>query len=166
MEDFNSASQVQGVMSYGDFWNQQNDAGNVPHAFGYMEGGNGQDFLSRIGNWFTGSEDKIRQAYDAYLKQNERAYEQAKINDARRYEEWLASTQYQRAVKDMKAAGLNPYLLVNGNGLNGTAVRSSANSTRGASLEGSYDGNKTKSKELSVAGIVGTALKLLAVLAA
>lgn len=170
MEDFNSAAQVQDVMSYGDYYQQQHDAGNLSHDFGYYTDGNGNvnsnDLLSRIGNYFTGEGDKVRDAYDAYLKQNERAYEQAKINDARAYELYLGSTQYQRAKKDMEAAGLNPYLLVNGNGLNGSVVRSSASSARSSDLEGSYKGHKQDNDAKAVAGIVGTALKLLAVLAA
>lgn len=165
MEDFTSVLQVNEPMSYSDFWKQENDPLNL----GWF-GENGENWLGNISNFFTGRNDATRDKYNAYLAANERAYEQAKLNDARAYEKWLSSSQYQRAAKDMKAAGLNPYTLVSNGGLAGAAVRSSANSARsGTDLSGLYSSSKSKNKgsnALAVAGqVAASAMKLASVLA-
>lgn len=167
MEDFTSALQVNEPMSYTDYWKQENDPYGIASALGFGDAGEG--LLGRISNFFTGKNDATRDKYNAYLAANERAYEQAKLNDARAYETWLSSTQYQRASKDMKAAGLNPYTLVSNGGLAGAAVRSSANSARsGSDLSGLYSKKSTGkgSNALAIAGqVAASALKLASVLA-
>lgn len=54
--------------------------------------------------------------------------DQARIQ--REWAEHMANTQYQRAVKDMRAAGLNPILAVS-NGITGAGVTSGANAVMG-----------------------------------
>lgn len=67
-------------------------------------------------------------AYDNWRAAAEYNAEQAKIQ--REWSEHMANTQYQRAVKDMKAAGLNPILAVS-NGITGAGVTSGANAVMG-----------------------------------
>lgn len=166
MEEFTSALQVSEPMSYSDFWKQENDPTGLASYLGFGEAGEG--LLGKTVNFFTGKNDATKEKYNAYLAANERAYEQAKLNDARQYETWLASTQYQRAVADMRKAGLNPYTLVSNGGLAGAAVRSNANSARsGTDLSGLYTKKSTKSSNaLAVAGqVAASAMKLASVLA-
>lgn len=56
-----------------------------------------------ISNWFSGNYDKIRDMYENYY-----------TNYMLGYNEYLDNTRYQRAMKDLMDAGLNPYLLLTG----------------------------------------------------
>lgn len=67
-------------------------------------------------------------AYNNWKAAAEYNAEQARIQ--REWSEHMANTQYQRAVKDMKAAGLNPILAVS-NGITGAGVTSGANAVMG-----------------------------------
>lgn len=58
------------------------------------------------------------------------AYNAKQARIQREWAEHMANTQYQRAVKDMKAAGLNPILAVS-NGIQGAGVTSGANAVMG-----------------------------------
>lgn len=67
-------------------------------------------------------------AYENWKAAAEYNAEQARIQ--REWAEHMANTQYQRAVKDMRAAGLNPILAVK-NGITGAGVTSGANAVMG-----------------------------------
>ena len=63
-----------------------------------------------------------------WQKQADFNAEQAAIQ--RQWQENMSNTQYQRAIKDMSAAGLNPILAVTGSGI-GTGVPSGATASVG-----------------------------------
>lgn len=60
-----------------------------------------------VANLFTGDLDYARQL-ETLAFQNNFSAEQARLN--RNFQERMANTAYQRAVADMRVAGLNPYL--------------------------------------------------------
>ena len=70
---------------------------------------------------------KDAQEYNSYEAQLARDFAQASADKQMRFQERMSSTQYQRAVADLKAAGINPILAA-------SALRGSAPS--GASASG------------------------------
>lgn len=90
---------------------------------------------------------KVRE-YDKTL-QNQ-AYERASINSARAWDEYMDSTQVQRRVKDIEAAGLNPWLAIQ-NGVNSSGSSS-------ADTGGSAQHQTSSSQSSSVLGMLFMAL--------
>lgn len=78
-----------------------------------------------ISNWFTGDLDYARNVEFANANYLYSAQEAQKNRD---WQEMMSNTQYQRAVKDLEAAGLNPYLAYQQGGA-GTPSGSVANAS-------------------------------------
>lgn len=122
----------------------------------------GSDFWNGVTDFFTlgytsSQRDKINRANDAYNAKIANSLEEARLQSARNYEMYMDSTKYQRAVEDIKKAGLNP-LLMFGNSLNTSAGAS-------AGAVASHSPATQKKKENSSSSIVSSALKLMAILA-
>lgn len=88
---------------------------------------------------------------------NANALEEARLNSARQFEEYMDSTKYQRAVKDAEAAGINPYLLFSNN------INTSAGSS--ATAVKSHKAGDVSSKANGSSSLISSALKILAILA-
>lgn len=117
-------------------------------------------FLGKIADFFTGIPSAQRERYNVWLANNQREYEQQQINDARAYQEYMDSSKYQRMSKDLKAAGLNPWLAVQ-NGV-GNATVSPGSSSYSTSAYKSSSGKSSSGDKL---GSVVTSAMRLAMLA-
>lgn len=88
------------------------------------------------------------------LQMQSQEFNSAEAARDRQFQEYMSSTQYQRAVEDLKKAGLNPYILASQ--LSGGA------STPGGSSASSSGGTASKAdnKLAQAASLIAIALKL------
>ena len=119
---------------FDNFWSSGSSAQNMDlmtpngiaeHRFEQMQDiGNRYDGLVGIPGFF-----KKLFGYDVEAERNARVaaanqeYERQSIDSARAWSEYMDNTTYQRRVKDLEAAGLNPWLAVQ-NGISGTGAPS------------------------------------------
>lgn len=102
-------------------------------------------------------------AYNTKQSLLDKQYEIDAVNSARAWEEYYDSTKYQRAVKDLTAAGLNPWLAAQGS-ISGSGNTSAA--TGGSSHSNSAKASNSSSKgETGINGLVSSAMKVLALVA-
>lgn len=111
--------------------------------------------FGNLADWFTGRRTKNEKDYETYLqnlnaenayKANELAWkrELEATQSAREWDKMMSDTQYQRAVVDLKKAGLNPWLALQ-SGVSGSDVPSSGKAQASTSKSSNY-GSKEKSK--------------------
>lgn len=150
--NFNSALSTTSptIMSYND-WITQN--GVSPDSVEQ----NPDSIATKFSNWFSGNTSRMQSQYENYLMNNERMWDLAKINDARAWEEYMDSTKYQRAMKDIQNTGFNPLLALTGGSVGSTPASPTSNSA------GSLRYNRDKQNQLGdVVSILGTAFKVAA----
>lgn len=89
-----------------------------------------------------------------YLDNSARAFNAQEAEKQRSWEQMMSNTQYQRAVADIKAAGLNPWLALQNSGFSGnTPSGSSASSSSGSA-------GMAQNKLAMAAGLIATALRM------
>lgn len=77
------------------------------------------------------------------LQSNEQIFNSAEAAKNRDWQEYMANTTYQRAVNDMRAAGINPILAYQVNGQTPSGAVATSGSASGA--KASYTSNRSES---------------------
>lgn len=93
---------------------------------------------------------------------DERKYGSGMIADARRWEEYMSSTAYQRAVKDIEAAGLNPWLAVQSGSLSPASWGSPDSGSALGNISTSLSQSLSNSNSNSTSAILVALIMLLA----
>lgn len=142
------ASANSAVMSFDDFYKQYTGYSTNPYGI-----------AGKIDNFFTGKTNSAEIAYQNYLADYEYQRNKADTSAANAITFAREDSQIQRLMQDYKAAGLNPYLLLNGGNISGGAVSSQAQRPE-------YKRGSSKSRSKDKTGeVISSAIKAIALVA-
>lgn len=142
-----STSSSQSSFNFGDWFGNQGGWANL-----LVPGWSALDYMFDP----TGKRAAAQQnAAQLSLNKDAQAYNSAEAEKQRRWEKMMSDTAIQRQVADIKAAGLNPWLALNGGQAQG------ASSPAGSSAQSSSGSASMANNKLAVAaGIFATALRM------
>ena len=132
-------AQPEEVMDFNSFYNNYGR-----NKYGDWVDADPDHWFTQIANFFTGDVNTARNLYDAYLTNTKNKNEFISAQSARAWDKMIDDTKYQREMRDLQAAGLNPYLLINGNGLSASSY--------GSSAKANYDTHSRTQKQSSGKG--------------
>lgn len=102
----------------------------------------------------------IDRAYNSTEAQIAREFSASEAQKQRDYEERLSNTAYQRAVADLRAAGLNPYAVYGG-----ASAASTPSGVSGTAYQAHSSGSRVGKTSSGVVQLLGSAISLLGRLA-
>ena len=109
-------------------------------------------------DWYRNEQAQNNQLFrDLYFQEQTNAFNAQEAQKQRDYDERMSNSQYQRAVDDMKKAGLNPVLALGGNG---ASFHGGASASSGGSRSSS--GYRSSGANDDLGSLLGTVASVVA----
>lgn len=143
-------AQPEEVMDFNSFFNKTTGLSGNPNNFWY-----------KIGNAFSGTTDAAKKEYEAYLTNVNNRNEFLAQQSARAWDKMMDDTKIQRQMKDLEAAGLNPYLTLNNGSITATSAPSSSKASYQAKQEAEKQSNAGRNIALLLLAVAKVAAAFL-----